>query len=129
MITRAIEEVKIYTLCLNPVTGCVEEIHRVAISTDYDALVKWYNEQKLDKPGHDHDDPVRNGCGGPIFKYFKKGSPLEYYNPCDSTDIVDTASGENVPTRGGVLEDWYRAESVYRAFDTGLGGCTIVCKD
>lgn len=127
MITRTVEKTLIFSIYLNSVTARIQELNRVAISTDYEALVSWYNEQMTDKPAHDNEDKVRNMIGGAIFKHFKKGSPLEYYNPYHSSEIMESAS--RIPMYGGVVEQWFRSDVTQQLLDGAITGCTIVCKD
>ena len=73
METRIIVEVRIFVLVLNTF-GRAEECEAVAISDDYDRLVDWYLNQFADDPYRDEG----------FYKTFKKGSKIEYNNPCGS---------------------------------------------
>ena len=73
METRIIVEVRIFVLVLNTF-GRAEECEVVAISDDYDRLVDWYLNQFADDPYRDEG----------FYKTFKKGSKIEYNNPCGS---------------------------------------------
>lgn len=80
MKTRMAREVKIYVLVLNVFGNTLGE--RVAISDDYDRLVNWYNKQL------NPDGVYRDGMWN---KTFKKGSFIEFCNPCDSLKLNDTS--------------------------------------
>ena len=54
--------------------GRAEEGEVVAISDDYDRLVDWYLDQFADDSYRDEG----------FYKTFKKGSKIEYNNPCGS---------------------------------------------
>lgn len=70
--TRIVKQIKIYELALNDMRDPkIEYTCIAAISTDYDKLVAWYNEQKA----------AEHWIDGRWEKFFKKGSPLEWYNP------------------------------------------------
>lgn len=73
METRITTEVRIFVLVLNTF-GRAEEGEAVAVSDDYDRLVDWYLNQFA-------DDSYRDGG---FYKTFKKGSKIEYNNPCGS---------------------------------------------
>jgi hypothetical protein len=71
---RSVREVKIFILKLNDMRSAKIEYSEVAaISTDLDKLKAWYEEQRAPEAYRD----------GQWNKYFKKGSPLEWYNPGD----------------------------------------------
>lgn len=71
-------EVQIFVLVLNTF-GLSEGVEIVAISDDYERLVKWYKDQLAEEPyGKDIDK---------WSKVFKKGSPIEYNNPCSSLEL------------------------------------------
>lgn len=92
METRTITQVRIYTLALNPMTGRAEERRIVALSTDYNKLVAWYNDQLAPEPWHDR----RMWC-----KVFRAGSPLEWFNPAYSLELNQTG-----PYRHGIGDMW-----------------------
>ena len=73
METRITTEVRIFVLILTTL-GRAEEGEAVAISDDYDRLVDWYLNQFADDPYRDEG----------FYKTFKKGSKIEYNNPCGS---------------------------------------------
>ena len=84
MQTRTITEVLLYRLILNDMRSPKIEIKTlVAVSTSYEKLVEWYNSQKADDSWVDTID------GYNWNKTFKKGSPLEWYNPADSLELME----------------------------------------
>ena len=74
METRTIVEVRIFVLVLNTF-GRAEEGRIVAISDNYDRLVNWYLNQFAEEPYREEG----------FYKTFRKGSYIEYNNPCSST--------------------------------------------
>ena len=69
-------EVQIFVLVLNTF-GRTEDVEVVAMSDDYERLVKWYKDQLAEKSYRE------NG----LHKVFKKGSPIEYNSPCSSLEL------------------------------------------
>lgn len=61
----------LFGLVLNPMTDRTEAQTLVAVSTDRDELVKFWKEQEVDR--YTTDDQWN--------KVYKKGGPLEWYNP------------------------------------------------
>lgn len=97
METRTIVEVKIFVLVLNTF-GRAEECEVVAVSDDYDRLVNWYLDQFA-------DDPYREEG---FYKTFKKGSFIEYNNPCGSVAL------NNVNHYGqGIHDEWVSKDTYY----------------
>lgn len=90
METRTIVEVRIFVLVLNTF-GRAEECEVVAVSDDYDRLVNWYLDQFA-------DDPYREEG---FYKTFKKGSFIEYNNPCGSLKLNDIR-----PFGHGIHDEW-----------------------
>ena len=82
MQTRQITQVYIYQLFMNLMRDRMEACQILAISTDKQRLINWYNEQKTAE-GWDDDfsEP-----GKTYRKKFKKGSRLEWFNPLDNDD-------------------------------------------
>ncbi|MDF2841659.1 MAG: hypothetical protein K0R00_85 [Herbinix sp.] len=79
METRQITEVRLCILKLNMMRNeHVENVDIAAISTSLTALQNWY--ESLLVPVYKEPD---EGICGPrtLCKSFRKGSPLEYYNP------------------------------------------------
>ena len=99
METRNIQEVRIYVLVLNTF-GAAEEGEIVAVSDDYNRLVNWYNEQSNPEGKY-----RENGwC-----KTFKKGSPIEYNNPCSSLELNNT-----YPFGHGIHDEWIALDEFYK---------------
>lgn len=97
---RTIEEVLIYKLAMNPMRSNTETAEVVATSYNRQALVKWRDDQLADEPWEDEGDPSFS-CHGDShtwFKWFKKGSDLEWYNGCD-LDKIGTFGH-------GIHEEW-----------------------
>lgn len=90
METRTILEVRIFVLVLNTF-GRAEECEAVAVSDDYDRLVNWYLDQFADDPY------IEEG----FYKTFKKGSLIEYNNPCGSLKLNDIR-----PFGHGIHDEW-----------------------
>lgn len=90
METRHIMQVRIYVLILNPF-GAAEECEIVAVSDDYNRLVNWYIDQ-FAQEGYREDG---------FYKVFKKGSPIEYNNPCYTTALNETR-----PFGHGIHDEW-----------------------
>ena len=100
MVTRTINEVKLYALVLNPMQAPkIEYGEVVAVSLDYDRLVEWYNSQKAPEMWRD----------GRFGKTFAKGSPLEWYNSANSLEPDDTQ-----PFGHGINTHWVREENLSR---------------
>lgn len=90
METRTITEVRIYVLGLNPMRGGAEERRVVALSTDYDRLVAWY-----------HNQMVPEWRDGLWRKYFRAGTPLEWYNPAPRLEL-----NQHAPYGHGIGDVW-----------------------
>lgn len=100
METRQKTEYKVYVLCLADVRGGVDSAHAVAVFDELEDLKNYYNSQLADEPYTDEPSPDYYGNVHSYHKVFKRGSPLEWYNPADSLEPVYNTSF------GGVLEDW-----------------------
>ena len=98
MKTRTVEEVRIYVLVLNTF-GKAESGEIVAISDDYEKLVSWYKDQ------FNLEGTYREGD---LLKTFKKGSLIEYNNPCRSIQLNDT-----YPFGHGIHDEWISLEQFY----------------
>ncbi len=96
METRTINQVKLYILTMNPMTGRTEDGQITAISYSKQALIDFYNRES-----------VENYMDRTWSKSFRKGSLLEWFNPLYSFDIghyghgikgtwMDTDSVENI---------------------------------
>lgn len=97
METRTSTQVRIYVLVLNTF-GAAEEGEIVAISDDYNRLVSWYNDQ-FAQEGYREDG---------WYKTFKKGSPIEYNNPCATTALNETR-----PFGHGIHDAWVDLDELY----------------
>ena len=97
-IEREIQEIRIYVLVLNTF-GAAEEGEIVAVSDDYTRLVDWYNQQF--NPEGCYMDGMWN-------KTFKKGSSIEWNNPCSSLELNDT-----YPFGHGIHDEWIPMETFY----------------
>jgi hypothetical protein len=89
METRITEEVKIYSLHLNPMPANFEKTNLVAIAPTKEELMVWYENLKVD--GYQEDN---------WHKSFQKGSKLEWYNPIDWSDYC------------GIREHWTTLETI-----------------
>jgi hypothetical protein len=88
METRATTEVKIYLLNLNPMQERLEAGHVVAISPSREALVDFYDSERV--PGYDEDGYNVYAMQPCIWrKAFKKAGPLEWYNPMEWYDKIN----------------------------------------
>lgn len=98
MNTRTITktEVQIFVLVLKTF-GRAEDVEIVAISDDYERLVKWYEDQLAEEPYRE------DGWN----KVFKKGSVIEYNNPCSSLEL------NNLDLyRCGIHEEWVDMDNI-----------------
>ena len=96
METRTSAEARIYVLVLNTF-GAAEEGEIVAVSDDYNRLVSWYNDQ-FAQEGYREDG---------WYKTFKKGSPIEYNNPCHTTALTETR-----PFGHGIHDVWVKFDDL-----------------
>ena len=100
MEARSVTEVKLYKLVLNDMRfDHIEDGKIVAISSDYEKLVEWYNSQRA-------PEMWRDGRWG---KFFAQYSPLEWFNPASSLELNNT-----YPFGQGISEEWVREESLDR---------------
>lgn len=104
METRTITQVRLHVLVLNTF-GAAEEGEIVAVSDDYNRLVSWYNDQ-FAQEGYREDG---------WYKTFKKGSPIEYNNPCANTDLNKTR-----PFGHGIRDEWVKVDAVDRIRESYL---------
>ena len=102
METREITEYKTYILCLADMHGGVDKSKPVAVFSELELLRSYYQSQLADAPWQDAESPDNYGNVHKWHKVFKKGSPLEWYNPLTSFDIQ---SWQDVAF-GGVIENW-----------------------
>lgn len=96
METRSVTLFKVYLLIMNSIFSRAEQGEIVAVSTDYDKLVQWYQDQKCDQ----WED---NSYGDHTYtKNFKKGSDLENYNPCN----IGPESAHDDIFSHGIKSEW-----------------------
>lgn len=74
--------VHVYFLNLNSMTSRCESCTTVAVSTEYDDLMRWYHNQ-LDPNG----PPGRDEFG--YYHFYKEGSDIYWYNPPGSETLGD----------------------------------------
>ena len=96
METRMIIQGKIYGLFMNPINGRLEETVPVAASSDYRKLVDWYNSQRCEMYRDDW-----------MYKQFRKGSKLEYYNPISSFEV-----DHNDHWHHGIYSEWMQLNEI-----------------
>ncbi len=77
---------KFYSLFLNPMRERAEALHCVARCSDRNKLIAWMEQYRAETPWIDNEN--LNVMGNPYTKAFKKGSPLEWYNPADLTNSL-----------------------------------------
>lgn len=100
METREIKQIKIYQLVLNRMTAPkIEHSEIVAFSYDKQKLIDWYNSEKTESW---QDDQWR--------KSFKKGSPLEWFNPSFES-LEQNHYGQ------GITEDWVTQNQINYAIN------------
>lgn len=110
METRQITEYRCFVLNLAEMHGGVDKSTGVAIFDDIEKLKSYYNSQLAHEP---YSDKGYNSYSGSddynYHKVFKKGSPLEWYNPLspvnNSGGIFEVVSYHD-SAFGGVTEYW-----------------------
>lgn len=91
---RTITQVLIYKLVLNAMTGRMENAQLVAISTDKNKLIEYYNGELAPESYQD----------GQWAKSFKQSSELEWFN---KIEFLDDASFDQCNDYGhGIQEEW-----------------------
>lgn len=86
--TRTKTEYHVWILFLNPMRGRVEVKQAVAIADSEENLLKWYQDQLTELWTDDSFEvPDIWGNFKKWNKNFKKGSPLEWYNLREDSDI------------------------------------------
>lgn len=98
METRTTQEVRIYVLVLNTFVAA-EAGEIVAVSDDYNKLVSWYKDQ-FNREGKYREDGW--------LKTFRKGSLIEYNNPCSSIELNNTSLFGH-----GIHDEWIPVEMFY----------------
>lgn len=105
METRQTTEYKVFVLELADMRGGVDKAIPVAIFTEYENLVDWYNSQLAPEPYTDKGYHSYTGSDDYGYhKVFKKGSPLEWFNPADT---LEEQSFQEC-SFGGVNTQWMR---------------------
>ena len=94
METRTVQQVKIYCLIMNPVTDRAESGRISVMSFDKDRLIKFYEGEIVESY---NDDRFR--------KVFKKGGPLEWYNPLWTLEGIDSFGH-------GLREEWIDSTNI-----------------
>lgn len=92
METRTINQIKVYYLVMNPMTDRTESSRIAVMSENKERLVKYYVDNIIEV----YDD-------GHYRKSFKKGSPLEWYNPIRLDGVLS-------PWGHGLKEEWIDEE-------------------
>lgn len=100
METRQVTQIRVYVLYLNTFDRA-EDGAIAAISTSYDDLVRFYNENLLS-----HEERYRDAGG--MYISFKEG-PLQYFNPCGSLVLND-----NEPFGHGIHDEWINEDVLHR---------------
>lgn len=103
METRQRTEYKVWVLELADMHGGVDKARAVAIFTEHQDLICWYNAQLATEP---YEDKGFNSCHGDDYTYqkvFKKGSPLEWFNPANT---LQEKSFQEC-SFGGVRTEWF----------------------
>lgn len=93
METRTINQVKLYILTMNPITGRTENGEITAISYSKQALIDFHNRES-----------VENYRDDTWSKSFRKGSLLEWFNPLYSFEIDYYGHG--------IREEWANVDEV-----------------
>ena len=102
METRTVLQYQVYYLILNPMKYQIEAQQCVAIADERQKLIDWYNNLKADP--YIENTEINGGRSCREFrKYFKKGSPLEWFNPCPDT-FEPSAFGH------GIISVWVTEE-------------------
>lgn len=95
METRTIQQILIYKLIMNPMTGRTEDSEIVAWSTERDSLINWYSNQLESKQYLDSN----------WRKTFKKESTLEWYNLLYNLEEINSYGQ-------GIQEEWVNEEHI-----------------
>lgn len=122
-----------FVLFLNPVTDRLESCKPVAWSSDRESLVRWMLNQRHrgedGRPSHWKD--------GRFTKAFRKGSPLEWFNPVDEhafdaqndRPYARNSFGHGVQEHADVEEYLERKRREYEAFYAEVPDIGIVQPD
>lgn len=99
-------------LQLNPMTANYERLTAVARAETREALEAFLLSEKVE-PYSDSDG--ESMCGGRLNKSFRKGGPLEYFNPPDRNECF---------VEVGTAEDW--AEQAREQYRHSVGSIMLV---
>jgi len=102
METKQVTEYKVFVLCLANMRGGVDKSIPVAVFTSLENLKAYYQSQLADSPWKDEPSADTFGNVHGYSKVFKKGSPLEWFNPLNK---FEPQSWQDVAF-GGVIENW-----------------------
>ena len=104
--TITVDEYKCFILRMNPMRGRAEDIKIIIASLERERVVNFYNEQ-LVEPYTEEGSPSFPVHGDKYLwrKTFKKGGPLEWFNPID-LNKVDHAFGH------GISEEWAQLRDI-----------------
>lgn len=85
--TRTVTQVLLFKLVLNPMQANTETAEIAAWSDDEEKLMKFYKEE-LVEPYREEGSPsfIAHGSSHEWVKSFRKGGPLEWYNPLYNLD-------------------------------------------
>ena len=98
METRIIEQVKVYILWMNPMTGRAESRRIAAISCNKQKLIDFYHAEEAEQSYQD----------GEWDKAFKQGSVLEWFNP-----LYNEAYFDGLDHFGhGICEEWIEVGTI-----------------
>ena len=127
METRVVEQFKVFKLVLSPIRKSEGKKNLVAISLSKEELLNWYVSQMAEKvyEGIHPDTLIRiqlhNGKEGafpkkvfPYRKYFKVGSPIEWYSSLLEPIIIFTRKNIEYP---GFYEVWMTQEEFNNEFN------------
>lgn len=97
METRQVTQAKMHILALNRMFSKSEEVHIVVASLSKEKIEEFYKDQLAPEPYDDPDDSENQEWKDKVWrKTFKKGSPLEWFNPIDWNE-ASTYHSEWVP--------------------------------
>lgn len=89
----------IYVLLLNPIVSPVTARVPVAYADSVEKLQKFVESEKVPTYEERAPNPIAGSDDWPFFKTFRKGGPLEQYNPPDKNSYAP------VPTLAQALKD------------------------
>ena len=108
METRVIKQIKIWKLLMHAKNR--DEWDLVAVSADRQKIVDWYKNQQCDE----YIEYVEKLGNYP--KFFKKGNPLEWYEP------IENIEAEVMDNEYGVSHEWINENEfpIIQGFHTWL---------